>query len=74
VFTPRNRDNFIRLDDEYELFYCDKGEWKSAGKTYPQSDSLLYEVPDGSLLYLKNHTRGMDERIFEYQNGKQRFW
>lgn len=74
IFTPRNRDNFIRVGDKYELFYCDKGTWKSAGKIRPQSDSLLYRVPEGALLYLKDHTRGKEERIFEYRNGKQRFW
>jgi hypothetical protein len=40
----------------------------------PHSDSLLYKVPEGALLYLKDHTRGKDERIFEYKDGKQRFW
>ena len=74
VFTPRNRDNFIRTDDEYELFYCHGGEWTSAGRVRPHSDSLLYKVPEGALLYLKDHTRGKDERIFEYKDGKQRFW
>ena len=74
VFTPRNRDNFIRTDDEYELFYCHDGEWISAGRVRPHSDSLLYKVPEGALLYLKDHTRGKDERIFEYKNGKQQFW
>ena len=39
-----------------------------------QSDSLLYQVPAGSLLYLRNHTRGQDERIFEYRDGMQIFW
>ena len=31
-------------------------------------------VSEGALLYLKDHTRGKDERIFEYKDGKQRFW
>ena len=74
VFTPRNRDNFIRTDDEYELFYYNNGKWVSAGRVRPHSDSLLYKVPEGALLYLKDHTRGKDERIFEYKDGKQRFW
>ena len=30
VYTPRNRDNYIRPGDTFELFYCD-GDWKSAG-------------------------------------------
>lgn len=74
VYVPRNRDNFIRKGDIYELLYWDGKEWVSAGYKKASSDSLLYVVPKGSLLYLKNHTRGRDERIFEYLNGKQRFW
>lgn len=74
IFTPRNRDNYVREGDTYELFYSSKGEWISIGEQIPSSDSLLYTVPKGALLYLKNHTRGSDERIFEYEEGKQRYW
>ena len=73
VYTPRNRDDYIRRGDRYELFYCN-GEWQSAGVMIAQSDSLSYHVPAGSLLYLRNHTRGQDERIFEYRDGMQIFW
>lgn len=73
VFTPRNRDDYIRKGDQYELFYCDR-DWKSAGIVVAGADSLVYEVPSGCLLYLKNHTRGKDERIFEYRDGNQCFW
>lgn len=74
IFTPRNRDNFICKGNEYELFYDKKGVWISVGKKKAISDSLVYEVPKGALLYLKNHTKGKDERIFEYYNGEQLFW
>lgn len=73
-FTARNRDNYVRIGDSYELFHCDKGEWKSAGRTVAYSDSLVFYVPEGSLLYLKDHTRGKDERIFEYEDNRQVFW
>lgn len=69
--TPRNRDNFIDIGNEYELFYLDK-DWKSLGKKIAQSDSLVYSnVPKGSLLLLSNHTHGKQERIFTYENGAQ---
>ena len=74
IFTPRNRDNYVREGDTYELFYSSKGEWISIGEQIPASDSLLYMAPKGALLYLKNHTRGSDERIFEYEEGRQRYW
>lgn len=31
-------------------------------------------VPSGALYWLKNHTRGIEERIFTIENGKQVFW
>ena len=74
VFTARNRENYIRKGDLYELFYTSEGEWHSLGEQIPQSDSLVYKVPKGAILYLKNHSGGMDERIFDYYNGMQRYW
>lgn len=74
VFTPRNRDNFIRKNDVYELFFLHESKWKSAGICKAESDSIVYEVPKNALLELKNHSRGVDERIFEYKDGKQIFY
>lgn len=71
VYTPRNRDNYVRPDDLYELFYCDR-DWKSAGKIKATADSLVFrDIPVNTLLLLRNHTRGLDERIFIYENGSQ---
>lgn len=71
VYTPRNRDNYVRPDDVYELFYCDK-DWKSAGKIKATADSLVFrDIPINTVLLLRNHTRGLDERIFIYENGIQ---
>lgn len=74
IFTPRNRDNYIRKGDKYELFYSSNGRWISVGSQTATSDSLLYTVPQGALLYLKNHSRGNDERIFELRDGIQQYW
>ena len=74
VYTPRNRDNFIRKGDCYELFYATAGGWTSLGKQVAVSDSLTYDVPKGALLYLRDHTRGVDDRIFEMVDGKQKLW
>lgn len=71
VYTPRNRDNYIRPGDTFELFYCD-GDWKSAGMMIATTDSLVYRnISKDVLLLLRNHTRGVDERIFVYENGTQ---
>lgn len=72
IYTPRNRMNFINPGDEYELMYLDK-EWRSAGKKKATLDSISFDVPEGSLLYLR-YANGNDQRIFEYTDGRQRFW
>ena len=35
-------------------------------------DSLVYKgIPKNALLFLRNHTRGVDERVFVYEKGEQ---
>lgn len=74
VYMPRNRDNFIRTGDRYELFYATATGWESLGEQTAESDSLVYKVPRGALLYLRDHTRGSDDRIFEMVDGRQKLW
>lgn len=72
VYTPRSYDNYIRRGDEYELFYCVKAGWVSLGTQLSSADSLIYrKVPDNVLFLLKNYSRGKQERIFGYEDGKQ---
>lgn len=73
IYTPRNGDNYVRPGDSYELFYCDQ-DWKSAGKIKATADSLAFrDIPENVLLFLRNYTRGVDERIFIYENGIQQW-
>ncbi len=72
---PRSDDNSIRAGDEYELSYWDTESWKSLGKKIAGDNHLIYtDVPKGALLWLNNLTRGWDERVFVYENGKQVWW
>lgn len=75
VYTPRSYDNYIRRGDEYELFYCaKKDKWVSLGAQLSGADSLAYKnVPANVLLLLRNYSRGIQERIFTYEGGKQ-YW
>lgn len=75
VYIPRNDDNFIRLGDQYELFYQDGAKgWVSLGAKVADRVVLTYsDVPGNTLLWLHNHTRGKEERSFYYQNGMQVF-
>ncbi len=75
VFLPRNDDNFIHLGDTYELFYQDglRG-WVSLGKKIANTPYLHYkDIPENSLLWLHNISRGKEERPFYLENGKQIF-
>ena len=62
------------LGDRYELFYATATGWESLGEQTAESDSLVYKVPRGALLYLRDHTRGSDDRIFEMVDGRQKLW
>lgn len=75
VFIPRTDDNFIHLGDSYELFYQNgvKG-WVSLGKQKADTTYLRYKnIPNNSILWLHNLTRGKEERPFYMKNGKQIF-
>ncbi len=69
-YIIRNDDNGIRKGHEYELFYMDKGNWKSLGKQVAtEDDRLLYkQMPKGTLYWLRDYTKGKAERMFEIKN------
>lgn len=76
TFLPRTDDNFIKDGEIYELYYWNKN-WVSLGrKTGSRATQQINysNVPSNCLLLLKNHTRGKEERIFTYENGKQIWW
>jgi hypothetical protein len=72
----RNDDNGIRIGDEYELFYWDENRWNSIGKQTAAKNVLSYDScpTGGALFWLHNHSRGKEERIFTYENGKPVWW
>lgn len=76
LFLPRNDDNFIRDGEEYELFYWNRNHWVSLGrKTGDFKAELSYShAPEGALFRLHNCTKGSEERIFTFENGKQKWW
>jgi len=69
-FAPRNDDNHIKPNNLYELFYYDRG-WVSLGNKMANISSLKYEnIPNNSLLWLRNHSEGKEERVFIYSKNK----
>jgi len=72
-YMPRNDDNNIIKDQTYELVYWEKGQWISAGAQVAKEDNrLIYKnIPSSALYLLHNLTKGKEESVFTYENGKQ---
>lgn len=73
---PRTDGNGIYPGDVYQLLYWDKGKWNIiAEHKAGHEDSLSFDnVPENALFLLHNASRGREERIFTYENGKQIWW
>jgi hypothetical protein len=74
-YLIRNDDNGIRKGEIYELLYMNNGKWVSMGrKTAAEDDIIVFEdVPKDALYWLRNHSKGKEERPFSYEDGKQLF-
>ena len=73
IYLPRNDDNNIIKGQDYELFYWNgqKG-WHSLGRQIASNYILHYpNAPSNALFLLRNHTKGKEERIFNYKDNKQ---
>ena len=75
VFTGRGDGNSIDIGDHYELLYWKDGRWQSAGERVAETVYLTYDdMPCGVLYWLRNLSKGREERIFSYENGEQVWW
>ncbi len=74
-YLPRNDDNNVTPGNDYELLVWENDEWTSLGRQIAETESLIFnDVPVNGLYRLKNHTRGREERIFTFKDGKQQWW
>jgi F5/8 type C domain. len=74
-YTPRGDGNDITPGDVHECLYWFDNQWVSLGKRVANDIVLRYEnVPVNTIYWIRNLSRGKDERIFTYENGKQRWW
>ena len=74
VYSPRNRDNYIKRGNVYELFISSREGWQSLGRQTAGSDSLRYDNTSGNCLYyIKCHSEGNQERPFTLENGRMIF-
>ena len=74
-FIGRNDGNTIEIGDKYEFYYWDHNKWNLIDTRIATDNSLVYDtVPSQGLYVLKDRTKGWEERIFTYENGKQIWW
>jgi hypothetical protein len=74
-YLPRNDDNNVVPGQLYELFYWGHDGWVSLGQQTATGHELRYNnAPVNALFVLRNLTKGKEERIFTYENGKQVFY
>ena len=73
-YLARTDLNAIQPGNTYELFYWNNS-WKSLGIKQASGYELTYHnVPKRALLWLTNHSTGVEERIFTIRNGEQFWW
>jgi hypothetical protein len=74
-YTPRGDGNDVTPGDTHELLYWDNNQWISLGKQIACEPVLRYEnAPANALFWLRNLSRGHEERIFTYENGEHIWW
>lgn len=74
IYIPRNDDNNVTPGDQYELLYWEE-KWRSLGKKRCDSETIVFHnAPDHALFWLRNLTKGKEERIFTYERGEQVWW
>jgi hypothetical protein len=71
LYLPRTDGNMVCYGDEYELKYWNGG-WISLGRKIADNAYVTFDnCPSGALFLLHDCTRGVEERIFTYENDKQ---
>ena len=74
-YLPRNDDNNVVPGQVYELFYFEGQDWRSLGRKVAVEDVLYYDnAPLNALFLLRNLSKGIEERIFTYENDEQVWW
>lgn len=74
--SPRSDDNDVCPGNEYELLFFDGNAWRSLGYRKADGNSLHYDnIPLNTLLWMRNYTRGNNERPFVlHENDEIEWW
>lgn len=73
AYIRRGDGNAIMPGDKYEIYYWDNGTWQFHGEYIPTGTSFGVEgLPAGALYYIKGLSRGVHDRIFEFDSDSGR--
>ena len=74
--SPRSDDNDVCPGNDYELLFFDGNAWRSLGYRKADGNSLHYDnIPLNTLLWMRNYTRGNNERPFVlHENDEIEWW
>lgn len=74
-YMPRNDGNCVEIGDKYQLLIYIDGKWKTLAWIRAKDTKLILKnMPSDGLFLLRDRTKGKEERIFTYENGKQVWW
>ena len=74
-YIPRQDDNNVVPGQIYELLYYGEEGWVSLGMQTPDDYFVEYEgIPENALLWLRNHSKGQEERIFTHRGDHITWW
>ena len=74
-YLPRNDDNHVTAGHRYRLDYYDKDGAHPVGEQTTTTDSVTFTgAPSNALYILHDLTKGREERIFTFEDGKMRWW
>ncbi|MCM1504587.1 MAG: hypothetical protein NC127_05275 [Muribaculum sp.] len=73
ALSARNDDNYVWPDQQYELLYFDKGQWRSCGRRVADEHYVEFDAPENAVFWLRNLSKGREEQVFIYRDGRQLF-
>lgn len=75
IYYGRGDGNSVEIGDLYGLYYWEGEGWKCIGKRKAFHPYVVFHgAPTDGLFLLRDLTKGCDERIFTYKDGKQNWW
>lgn len=70
---PHNDDNYVVAGQIYELCYRTEESWVPVGRKVSDGFNISFTAPEGAVYLLRNLTKGREEQVFIWDDGRQKF-